>query len=132
VGGATGGKKLRSAESAAAEEAVDRFVEKRVRPELREVVAELRRLMRKHAPQAALGMSYGVPVWRVRRIVAVLSPTKKDITFAFSRGADFEDKFGRLHGVGKVSKNLKLASRTDISEAAFRYYVRQALALEKG
>jgi hypothetical protein len=32
---------------------------------------------------------------------------KKDITFASSRGAKFEDKFGLLQGVGKVSKHSK-------------------------
>jgi uncharacterized protein YdhG (YjbR/CyaY superfamily) len=64
---------------------VDEFVEQKVLPELRPVVAALRGLMRELAPDAAEVMSYGIPAWRGRRILVVISPTKKDITFAFSR-----------------------------------------------
>lgn len=86
--------------------------------------------MKKHAPQATLGISYGIPAWKGKRILAVLSPTRKDITFAFSRGADFEDKYGLLRGVGKVSKHVKIANRAEINEAALRYYIRQAVKFD--
>ena len=83
---------------------VDEFVEARVLPEHREIVALLRELMRECAPHAKEEVRYGVPVWTGRRGLAVISPTKKDITFAFSRGAEFTDPYGLLQGVGKVSK----------------------------
>jgi hypothetical protein len=67
----------------------------------------LRRLMRKTAKNAKEEINYGIPVYKGKRILAVISPTKKDITFAFSRGAEFEDKYGLLQGVGKVSKTRK-------------------------
>jgi hypothetical protein len=51
--------------------------------------------------------------------------------FAFSRGADFEDKYGLLRGVGKVSKHVKIANRAEINEAALRYYIRQAVKFDK-
>jgi hypothetical protein len=63
-------------------------------------------------------------------MVAVISPTKKDITFAFSRGAEFEDKYGLLQGVGKVSKHVKIKNLEDVNIEALRYYINQALALD--
>jgi uncharacterized protein YdhG (YjbR/CyaY superfamily) len=67
------------------EQNLDRFVATRVKPELRDLVAAICSLMKKHAPQATLGISYGIPVWKGKRILAVLSPTRKDITFAHLR-----------------------------------------------
>jgi hypothetical protein len=63
-------------------------------------------------------------------IIAVISPTKKDITFAFSRGAEFEDRYGLLRGEGHVSKHVKIKAVKDINKEALRDYIEQALALE--
>jgi hypothetical protein len=110
---------------------VDEFVKKRVLPEHREIVTALRAMMKEYAPDTREEISYGIPAFRGRRIVAVISPTKKGITFAFSRGADFEDKYGLLEGVGKVSKNVRFSNVDEINRAAMRYYIRQALKLDK-
>jgi len=64
--------------------------------------------MREEAPNAKEEISYGIPAWKLQRIIAVISPTKRDITFSFSRGAQFEDKYGLLRGVGKSSKHVKI------------------------
>jgi hypothetical protein len=109
---------------------VDEFVKQKVAPERKEIVAMLRKLMRECAPKAKEEISYGIPVWRGKRILAVISPTKKDITFAFSRGADFKDKYGLLQGVGKVSKHVKIKTLKDINKAALRYYIKQALEFD--
>ncbi len=63
-------------------------------------------------------------------MLAVVSPTKKDITFAFSRGAEFEDRFGLLRGVGKVSKHVKIKRLEEANKGALRYYIEQALKLD--
>jgi hypothetical protein len=47
--------------------AVDDFVKQKVLPEYRDIVAELRRLMRECAPDAKEILSYGVPMYRQRR-----------------------------------------------------------------
>ena len=109
---------------------VDEFVQTRVLPQHRDVVALLRSLMRETAPDAQEVISYGIPAWKGKRVLAVISPTRKDITFAFSRGADFEDQYGLLKGVGKVSKHIKIKTVKDISEDALRYYIKQALKLD--
>src|SRR3990172_1029798 len=109
---------------------VDEFVETRVLPEYRPIVQLLRELMRQHAPQAAEIISYGIPAYKRKRILAVISPTKKGITFAFSRGAEFQDRYGLLEGVGKVSKNVRVSRLKDLNQAALRYYIKQALAFD--
>ncbi len=75
---------------------VDEFVEARVMPELHPVVAALRELMRQAAPNATEMISYGIPAYKGRKIFAVISPTKKDITFSFTHGSEFEDKYELL------------------------------------
>jgi hypothetical protein len=109
---------------------VDEFVQAKVLPQFHPVVAMLRELMAECAPQAEEIISYGIPAYRVKRIIAVISPTQKDITFAFSRGAEMEDKHGLLRGVGKVSRHVKLKSPDSVEEVALRDYIRQALELE--
>jgi uncharacterized protein YdhG (YjbR/CyaY superfamily) len=109
---------------------VDEFVRTKVLPEYRPIVQELRKLMRDAAPDAREIMSYGIPAFRRNRIIALISPTKKGITFAFSHGAEFEDKYGLLEGVGKVSKNVRMRDLKTIHRAALRYYIRQALAFD--
>ena len=113
---------------------VDEFVQTKVLPEYRDIVMALRALMQECAPDAKEGISYGIPAYRGRQILAVISPTKKGITFAFSRGAEFEDRYGLLEGVGKVSKNVRIRRMEEINQAALRYYIQQALELdvEKG
>jgi hypothetical protein len=106
---------------------VDEFAKHKVLPEHQDIVAMIRQLMREMAPDAKELISYGIPAWKGKRILAVISPTKKDITFAFSRGAEFEDKYGLLQGVGRVSKHVKIKSLTDVNKTALRYYIKQAL-----
>jgi hypothetical protein len=110
---------------------VDEFVRDRVLPEHQEIVALLRELMRETAPDAKEVISHGVPGWQGKRMLAVISPTKKDITFAFSHGSLFEDKYGLLKGEGKMSKHLKIKNLKDANKTALRYYIKQALKVDK-
>jgi hypothetical protein len=109
---------------------VDEFVESKVLAEYREIVAAIRALMKECAPDAKEEISYGIPAFKGRRIMAVISPTKKGITLAFSRGAEFEDPYGLLEGVGKVSKNVRMSRMEDFNEEALRYYIKQALEFD--
>ncbi len=110
---------------------VDEFVKLKVLPEHRDIVATIRKLVRETAPNLKEAIGYGIPVFKGRRIIAVISPTKKDITFAFSRGAELKDKYGLLRGVGKVSKHVKIKNLKDMNETALRYYIKQAVALDE-
>jgi hypothetical protein len=109
---------------------VDEFIKTRVLPKYQPIVRKLRTLILQMAPDAQEVMSYGIPNYRGKRGLAVISPAKTHITLAFSRGAEFEDKYGLLEGVGKVSKNLRFQDITDINEEALHYYIQQALKLD--
>lgn len=106
---------------------VDEYIEAKIRPEHKPIVARLRALMRECAPNATELITYGIIGWRGRKMLAVISPTKTDLTFAFSQGAEFEDKHDLLRGVGHVSKHVKLKSAETMPEAALRDYIAQAL-----
>jgi hypothetical protein len=110
---------------------VDEFVKQKVLPEYREIVAELRALMRECAPDAREVVSYGVPMFKQKRTLAVISPTKKGITFAMSKGADFKDKYGLLEGEGKISKNVRMKDMKEVNREALRYYIKQAVEFDK-
>ncbi|MBI5876116.1 MAG: DUF1801 domain-containing protein [Chloroflexi bacterium] len=109
---------------------VDEFVEAKVLPELWPVVALIRKLMKENAPKAQELISYGIPAYKTERIIAVISPTKKDITLSFSRGAQFDDKYDMLRGVGKSSKHVKIKSIADANATALRYYIKQAVKMD--
>lgn len=109
---------------------VDEFVRTRVLPEFRDIVGMLGTLARETAPEVKEIIAYGIPAYKVKKIIAAISPTKKDITFAFSQGAEFEDKYGLLKGAGKVSKNVKIKNLKDVDKEALRYYIKQALELD--
>jgi len=109
---------------------VDEFVNTKVLAQFRPVAQMLRNLMREHVPDAREHISYGIPNYTRNKGLAVISPTKKDITFAFSRGASFEDKYDLLQGVGHVSKHIKLRSVDDAAEEVLLYYVDQALKFD--
>ena len=110
---------------------VDDFVRTKVLPELQPVVAMIRELMKECAPGVQEIISYGIPAYKAKRIIAVISPTKKDITFSFSRGAQFEDRYGLLKGVGKSSKHVKIKDVPNANKDALRYYIQQALEFDE-
>jgi hypothetical protein len=45
--------------------------------------------------------------------------------------AEFEDKYGLLEGVGKVSKNVGIGRVEHINRDAPRYYIGQAVELDE-
>jgi hypothetical protein len=91
----------------------------------------LRELMPETVPDVKEEMRYGIPAYKARRIIAVISPTKKDITFAFSRGAEFEDNYHLLRGKGTISKHVKIKDLNSVNRDALRYYIGQALEFDR-
>ena len=111
---------------------VDEYVAAKVLPQHQGIVKAIRDLMRDCAPNATETIAYGIPVWKAKKIFAVISPNKKDITFSFTHGAEFDDKYGLLKGVGKVSRYVKIRDiqAMTVHEAALRYYIQQALEFD--
>ena len=109
---------------------VDDVVQTRVLPEFRPIVVMIRELMKECAPNVTEAISYGIPAYKGKRILAVISPTKKDITLSFSRGTQFEDSYNLLRGEGKSSRHVKIKSLASANITALRYYIKQALEFD--
>jgi hypothetical protein len=109
---------------------VDEYVKSKLPPQHQGVVGILRELMSECAPDAREVISYGSPAWKSNKILAIISPSKTHITFAFSRGAEFNDAHGLLEGVGKTTRHVKIKSLDGVNHDALRDYIRQAVALD--
>jgi hypothetical protein len=109
----------------------DTAVRAKVPDHYRPIVAALRDLVRECAPDAAEVVMYGSPAWKAHKALAIISVSKTHLTFAFERGAEFDDPHGLLAGSGKKTRHVKLKSLDDVNEAALRDYITQAATLDK-
>src|ERR1700674_3827997 len=110
---------------------VDEFVKSKVLPEFRPVVAAIRTLMKENAPHAKEAISYGIPMYGLKKPLAWINPSKTGVTFGFREGASFEDKYGLLRGVGKHARHVRMKNLDQVNRPAFKYYIKQALKLDK-
>jgi hypothetical protein len=112
------------------------FMEKRVQEKHRPIVEAFRALMRCVAPEAEERMRggteryYSVPVYRVKRDIVAISPSKSGVTFSFAKGASFDDPFNLLGGTGKISRNVLVRNMDDFREEALAHYIRQAVRFD--
>ncbi len=109
---------------------VDDFIKQNINPKFHPVVSLIRDIMVRNAPEAKEVMAYGIPAFRRKKIITVISPTKSDITLSFTNGASCEDKYQKLAGVGKKSKYIKFKKTEDIDEAVLVYYIKQAIKFD--
>jgi hypothetical protein len=110
---------------------VDEFVASKVQPEFRPVVAAIRKVMKESAPDAQEVISYGIPMYGLKRPLAWINPSKTGITFGFRQGASFTDRYGLLRGTGRHAKHVRMRNLGEVNSGALRYYIRQALKLDK-
>ena len=110
---------------------VDEFVENKVLPEYRPLVAAIRSLMKEAAPRAKEVISYGTPMYVQNKTLAWITPNKQGITLGFMHGANFEDKYGLLRGTAKHAKHVKMKNLDQVNKPALKYYVKQAIKLDK-
>lgn len=116
---------------------IDDFIQQKVLPEYQPLVTAFRELIQKDFPELSEEMRggteayYSVPVYRLNHIVITLSPTKQGVTFAFSEGKSFEDKYKLLEGVGNKTLNIRLHNIDEFDADKMRYYIKQAIAIDR-
>jgi len=110
---------------------VDEYVKTKLVPEYQDIVRVLRELMTQCAPEAHEVMSRGSPAWKGNKILAIISPSKTHITFAFDRGVEFEDAHGLLAGTGKRTRHVKIKNLDTIDQNALCDYIEQAVRLDR-
>ena len=110
---------------------VDEFVELKVLPEHRPIVAAVRSLMSECAPKAEEVISYGMPVYRFKKPFAWISTGKTGISVGFREGRSFKDPYGLLRGAAKHAKNVRMTSLAEVNRPALKSYIKQAVALDR-
>ena len=110
---------------------VDEFVRKKVLPQHRELVSELRGLMLKNAPGVEELISYGIPMYRYEKPLAWINPSNSGVTVGFRDGTSIQDRYGLLKGKGKGARNVQVKKLEDLNKAAMRDYIRQAVKLDR-
>jgi hypothetical protein len=111
---------------------VNEFIDARVAPEFRPVVAAIRSLMKESAPDAEEVISYGMPVYKGNKLFAWINPPVKDVSLGFSRGAQMEDKYSLLRGTAKGgARHVRMKSVDEVNKPALKYYIKQAVELDK-
>jgi hypothetical protein len=110
---------------------VDEFVERKVLPEFQPVVAAIRSLMKEYAPAEIEAISYGIPMYGRKKPIAWINPSKTGVTFGFREGTHLEDRYGLLRGAGKQAKHVRMKSLSDVNRPALRYYIEQAVKLDR-
>lgn len=109
---------------------VDEYVNTRIQPELRGIVATLRALVRECAPQTTETVSYDMPCFVNKNIFAYITAAPAHITFSFVRGTQIIDTYGLLKGKAKHARFVKIKRLSDVNRDALCDYVSQALALD--
>lgn len=113
---------------------VDKFVQEKVLAQYHEIVHNFRSLIQEEFPLIEEGIRwwtkdyYWVPVYKYKRIIITLSPTKKWITFSFTEWKKIKDKYNLLEGTWKKTLNLRINSLLD--KHIMIYYIRQAIELD--
>ena len=116
--------------------AINDFVKEKIKKEHQPIFIKFRAFINARFPflkeemRGGTEKYYGIPVYRNNRIILSVSPTQKGITFSFSEGKKFEDKFGLLEGMGKKTLNLRLNTPAEFNEGILEYYILQAIELD--
>ena len=125
------------ADAGADADALAAFLDARVQPQHREIVRRMVTQFAEIAPEAMLRMRGGtekyfpVPVLRLTRDIAAISPSRAGVTLSFTEGASFDDPSGLLGGSGNKSRTIRVSRIEDYPEAPVAGYIRQAVAADR-
>ena len=112
---------------------VDEFVNTRVLPEFRPVVTAVRELMREAAPKAEEMISYGIPAYKVKRIIAVIRPYQKRYYLRLLARRGIRRQVRLAHGTWKSveKRETEKAGRCKQGSAALLYQASAGTGLER-
>lgn len=110
------------------------FVEEHVLKQHQSIFWEFCEHIAAVAPEASMRMRgvgtekyYSVAVFRVKRDIVGISPSKRGITFSFAQGASFSDHYGILTGTGKKSRTVVVKRIEEYPREALTDLIRQAV-----
>lgn len=110
---------------------VDEWVATNVPAQYRDLVAELRAVLKKNMPGAEEVVSYNMPVYRYEKPIAWINAGKSGISVGFRDGTQIDDRYRLLKGTGKGARNVSMKKVEDVNRAALRDYIMQAVKLDR-
>ncbi len=97
----------------------------------REIVGELRRLVREAAPAVTESIKWGMPVFEQDGLVCYIGSASEHVRFGFYRGAELADPDAILEGTGKGGKHVKIRTRGDVPKSSLISLVKAAVELNR-
>ena len=102
-------------------------------PALKSLAEELRRLVKKAAPESSETVNpWGIPTFDSHGPFCLLMVGKNHVTFGFSRGTSLTDSAGLLEGTGKNLRHVKLKTVQQVRDPNLRKLIEEAAALNRG
>ncbi len=99
-------------------------------PTAKQVIAELRRIVREAVPKASEVIRWRNLCWDCDGIMCYASAAKKHVTFGFFRGQELSDPDRMLEGVkNKTERVVKLKDVNDINAAQLSAWLKEAAKL---
>lgn len=108
--------------------AVDAYL-KKLDPDIRALVAALRRVVLKAAPGIEEALKWSTPVYSMSGLVCWLHAARSHAAVGFYHGASLADPKGLLEGEGKRLRHMKVRSSREVRPAIVAGWVRQAVKL---
>jgi hypothetical protein len=112
---------------------VEQYLSAKVAGWQADVARRLVALVKKVAPDSAVAIKWGQPVFELNGPFAYLKPAKAHLTFGFWRGAELADP-KKVLSAGERMSHVKLTGPEEVDEGALGALVKEAAKLnrEKG
>ena len=99
---------------------------------LKPIVAELRRVVRKFAPDLVEAMKYGMPSYtKDDKTVVYIMPASDHINLGFYDGVEFRDPKKLLEGTGKRLRHVKVRGMQGAKDPGLRALVQEAVLVRE-
>jgi len=97
---------------------------------LNPIAKRLRAIIRGAAPRASEAIKWGMPVYEHKGMLCYIRARPAYITFGFyNQGIHLPDPDGILEGTGETMRHAKIASASQIDNALFTRWVKQAVKI---
>ena len=101
-------------------------------PDLKKVVAELKRMVKKTVPGAKETVNpWGIPTFELNGPICYYMTASKHVTFGFALGTSLDDPQGLLEGTGKNLRHVKLRKVEDLKQDGLKKLIESAAKLNR-
>jgi len=107
---------------------IDQWVED-LATDMRAIVRELRKIIKKAAPQAKEVIMYSWPAYKVNKPIATMVIAGDHVTLMLYRGPNLKPAEVPLEGTGKTMRHLKIFDAAEIKKLPIAELIKEAVEL---